>query len=58
MIFYFAGSLAAEELLPLDEDKKAGVLLTYYYRPQSRFRGLKKRVRKINSKKINSKKKE
>lgn len=46
MIFYFAGSVEAETLMPkIKEDPEAGVLFTFFDVPDKRFAQLKKEIR-------------
>lgn len=45
MIFYFAGSVEAEGLIPIHDDERAGVLFTFFDIPEKRFKRLKKHMR-------------
>ena len=46
MKIYFAGSVEIEGYLPISKDKKAGVLFTFFDVPKTRFRNIKKAIKR------------
>ena len=52
MILYFAGSWNAENKLQILEDKKTGVLFSFFDIPKKRMKQIKKQIKRKEQKKI------
>lgn len=55
MKLYFAGSISAEELLPIiDKSEEYGILFTFFDIPKKRFKTIKKNIKRKEKHENNS----